>query len=575
MSVETRPRLGVVLCWHMHQPEYRDLETGAWHQPWTYLHAIKDYIDMASHLETADGAAAVVNFAPVLLEQIDSLAHETRAALGEGATPREPLLAALLEIPADDTRRLALLRACTRAHEHRVIDRFPAYRTLVDLGRRVLEDHASIGWLGEGYFRDLVIWYHLAWIGETVRRADMRVKALELHATDFAPEHARRVLELVTQLLEGLLPRYRALAEIGRVELSFTPWGHPIVPLLLDFECARDAMPGVTLPKRRYPDGAERARWHLREGMASFERHFGEPPRGCWLSEGGISDAALGLLDECGLAWTASGESVLGNSVASTGAGAGAGGTTRPAPAVHRPFRVDGHEVRCFFRSDRLSDLIGFNYADWHADDAVANLIHELTQLADARPAEGQQVVSIIMDGENAWEHYPDNGYWFLSALYRQLADHPRIELLTFSKALDHDSQQASALPSLVAGSWVYGTFSTWIGDPEKNLAWDLLVAARETYLRIRQEARITPEAIAEAGRRLAVCEASDWFWWFGDYNPAESVRDFDRLYRGHLASLYAALGVPPPATLAVPLSRGSSTASMEHGGVMRRGGSE
>ncbi len=564
-------RLGVALCWHMHQPEYRDLRTGVWQQPWTYLHAIKDYTDMAAHLEGCEGARAVVNFAPVLLEQIDACAAQARAAL-DGEPPPDPLLAALLAIPGAPEQRRALLGTCLRANERRVIDRFPAYRRLADIARRVIDDDIPLAWLDEAFYRDLVVWYHLAWLGESVRRTDVRVRALEQHARAFDAGHARELLVLIAELLSGVLPRYRALAESGRVELSFTPWGHPIVPLLLDFACAREAMPGVKLPAAGgYPRGAERARWHLREGMAVFERHFGHRPRGCWLSEGGLSDAALGLLDEQGLRWTAGGECVLDNSLAR----ARDAGVTLTPPTAHRAFAVDGRAVRCFFRSDRLSDLIGFNYADWHADDAVANLVGELQRLAETLPDPSAHTVAVIMDGENAWEHYPDNGYWFLSALYERLANHPLLALRTLDEAVGAARTPPAKLPSLVAGSWVYGTFSTWIGDPDKNRAWDLLIAARVAHLAAEHEQRLDPARLAEAGRRLAVCEASDWFWWFGDYNPSDSVRDFDRLYRGHLAALYESLDLPAPAALSEPLSVGNVAAHAEHGGVMRRGGAE
>ena len=569
---DATPRLGVALCWHMHQPEYRDLRSGEWQQPWTYLHAIKDYVDMAAHLEACERARATVNFAPVLLEQIEASAAAASAALEADTPPRDALLSALLNVPQEETERLALLRACLRANEQRVIARFPTYRLLADMGRRVVEAQMPLSWLGDGYFRDLVIWYHLAWLGETVRRTDLRVRALEQRSREFDSSHARELLALIAELLGGLLGRYRALAESGRVELSFSPWGHPIVPLLLDFGSARDAMPGVALPAAGdYPGGAERARWHLREGMDVFERHFGHRPRGCWLSEGGVSDAALGLLDECGLRWTASGESVLGNSVArARGAGA-----PLAEPMAHRPITVDGRAVRCFFRSDHLSDLIGFNYAEWHADDAVANLVEELEKLADGLPNPAAHTVSVIMDGENAWEHYPDNGYWFLSALYRNLCNHPRLVMRTLTDAAGVSAAPPAELPSLVAGSWVYGTFSTWIGDGDKNRAWDLLISARVAFLAVEKEQRLEPAQLELARRRLAVCEASDWFWWFGDYNPAESVRDFDRLYRQHLAALYEALELALPSALSEPLSVGNVLAGMEHGGVMRRGGSE
>jgi alpha-amylase/alpha-mannosidase (GH57 family) len=222
--------------------------------------------------------------------------------------------------------------------------------------------------------------------------------------------------------------------------------------------------------------------------------------------------------------------------------------------------------ITCFFRDDRLSDLIGFEYSKWHGDEAAAHFVGELETIA-AHAAPGETpLVSVILDGENCWEFYPYNGFYFLDSLYEQLAAHPVLRTTTFAGAL---AQPAAELPRLVAGSWVYGDFTTWIGSPEKNRAWDLLVAAKESFDRVVSAGRLTQAERAAAERQLADCEGSDWFWWMGDYNPAFAVAAFDRLYRTNLAFLYRLLTLPVPASLAEPISRG--TGHPELGGTMRR----
>jgi len=294
-----------------------------------------------------------------------------------------------------------------------------------------------------------------------------------------------------------------------------------------------------------------------------FEHHFGFTPAGCWPSEGSVSDAALKAFADGGFRWVASGGSVLHNSLARAGVEEGS--------CLHRPYRVAGSgALDCFFRDDGLSDLIGFTYSDWHADDAVNNLVHHLENIAEACADEPSPVVSIILDGENAWEYYPENGYYFLTALYRRLTEHPGIDLTTFGECVAADLEP-SPLEGIVAGSWVYGTFSTWIGDADKNRGWDLLGGAKRTFDAVVDSGRLSPERLAEAERQLAVCEGSDWFWWFGDYNPAASVRDFDRLFRLQLAELYRILGEEPPDQLSQVISHGG-TAHADVGGVMRRG---
>jgi alpha-amylase/alpha-mannosidase (GH57 family) len=192
----------------------------------------------------------------------------------------------------------------------------------------------------------------------------------------------------------------------------------------------------------------------------------------------------------------------------------------------------------------------------------VANLLHHLENIANTVTA--AKVTAIIMDGENAWEYYPENGYYFLSALYKKLAEHPKLELTTFSHCLEVGS---SELPTLIAGSWVYGTFSTWIGDKDKNRAWEMLNEAKGVFDKVIN--RLKPKQRLAAERQLAICEGSDWCWWFGDYNPAEVVRDFDRLYRYHLINLYHLLGEPPPNYLSQAFSHGGGAPAV--GGVMRR----
>jgi len=356
-----------------------------------------------------------------------------------------------------------------------------------------------------------------------------------------------------------VLPRYRALAERGQVELSVTPYAHPILPLLLDIESAREAMPEASLPLlEHYPGGEERARWHIRKGLEVFRRHFGYDPAGCWPAEGSISEASLGLLAEAGFRWAASGGNVLKNSLSMPGG--------EEMPGLHRPFRLRDSSLACFFRDDGLSDLIGFTYANWHADDAVADLVKHLETI-DSESEGEDAVVSIIMDGENAWEYYPDNGYYFLRGLYDQLSNHPRIQMATFSDCLA-SMPRIMPLKRLVAGSWVYGTFSTWIGDAEKNRGWDMLGDAKRCFDRVA--GRLDERHRQMAERQLAICEGSDWFWWFGDYNPADVVSDFERLFRVNLANLYLLLGEKPPAYLTEVFTHGAGLPIM--GGAMRPG---
>jgi alpha-amylase/alpha-mannosidase (GH57 family) len=540
--------------------------TGDYILPWVYLHAIKDYVDMAAHLEANPAARAVVNFTPVLLEQLEDLSDRVAAHLRDGQRLPDPVLAMLgdASLPTDPERRLQLLQACLRAHRQHLIGRYPRYAELVGLADS-LATLERVTFASDQYLHDLAVWFHIAWLGEAVKRSDLRVAALVEHGRDFTAQHRRTLLNLIGELLGGVLPRFHALQDQGRVELATSPFAHPLTPLLLDFKSARDAMPGVALPRAdAYPGGAERALWHMRTGTQVFEEVFGMRPAGCWPSEGAISTATLEIIESCGYRWTASGGNVLRGCLK---AQADTVSSEAASAELGRAWQLPGQRLQCFFRNDELSDLIGFTYANWHGDDAVRHLVGELERLAHEISSESGRVTLIALDGENAWEHYPFNGYYFLNGLYAALADHADLELMTLSAFLDRGHEPAP-LTRVIAGSWVHGTLGTWIGEPDKNAAWDLLVEAKRAADSVLAQSDLAATARARIERHLALCESSDWFWWLGDYNPPESVREFDAMFRDWLARLYEALGQPVPPMLAQPLSVGRGKPPT--GGVMR-----
>ena len=562
-------RLPVAILWHMHQPQYRDALSGEYVLPWTYLHALKDYSDMAAHLEEVPGAKAIVNFTPVLIEQLDEYAERVARHLRSAEPLGDPLLATLGSepLPIDGEARLALLRALLRAHRVHLIERNPPFLDLVRLAESLASPERA-AYISDALLHDLSVWYHIAWTGESIRRSDLRIAALMSAERGYTAAQRRTLLELIGEVLAGILPRYRALGASGRVELSVTPYGHPIIPLMFDLHSARDSQPAAELPKHRvYDGGADRAAWHVAESMRVFQEHFGERPRGCWPAEGAVSTETLALLDGFGFEWAATSANVLRASL---------GDAADDPRSYERGWRVGAQGMRNFFRHDHLSDAIGFEYARWHGDHAAEHFAGEVGALADRLRAEapqdfGNRVLLIALDGENAWEHYPFNGYYFLRGMYAALAADPRLELVTLAEICAREPE-TGVLPAMKAGSWVHGTLSTWIGDPVKNAAWDLLCEAKQVFDRVVVEGALDESAVAAAERQLALCESSDWFWWFGDYNPAEAVRQFDELYRRQLTNLYRLLKIEAPSALSVPLQHGvMSSGAAELGGAMRR----
>jgi alpha-amylase/alpha-mannosidase (GH57 family) len=567
------PRLPVTLFWHMHQPPYRDALSGRYILPWTYLHAIKDYSDMAWHLEAQPGARAVVNFTPVLIGQIEDLDRAVRACLVDDTPLPDALLATLSKapLPTDAAGRMGILRACLRADRENLVARFAPFARLVELATAIHKAE-QIHYVSDQMLYDLSVWYHIAWLGESIRREDSRVAALVRKERGFDAADRRSLLELVGEQLAAILPRFRLLAESGRCEMAVSPYSHPILPLLLDFAAAKEGEPTMPGPRHsHYPGGAERVAWHLQQAVQCHQRVFGRAPRGCWPSEGAISEEAIRAIEAAGFDWLATSVSVLRPSLALAGVPV-AEDSVAADRQLNRPFRIPASNLSCFFRHDGVSDLIGFTYSGWHGDDAAANFVRELERIEISTRDEPGRALLVALDGENAWEYYPYNGFYFLRALYAALADHPHLRLMTLSEVVDDMRTQVvapSLLPRVRAGSWVYGTLSTWMGSPEKNAAWDLLCDAKLAFDAAVQGGQFTANDLDRAREQLAACEASDWFWWFGDYNPAEAVRDFDELFRHQLTSLYRSLNMTPPPSLLQTISTGHG--APEAGGVMRR----
>ena len=574
----SQPRpVDLVLVWHMHQPDYRDQASGEFLLPWVYLHAIKDYTDMAWHLERHPGMRAVVNWVPVLLDQVED--YSDQFASGKLRDPLLRLLARDAAQPLGAQERALIAERCLDPNALGMIRHYPPYKRLFELyGSFEARGHAALTYLSDEFFHDALIWYHLAWTGETVRRESELVTRLMALGEHYSAQHRAELFGLIGELVRGVVARYARLAAAGRIELSTTPHYHPLAPLLLDFNSARESEPKAPLPETsEYSGGRARVGAQLRSALESHTRRFGAAPCGLWPAEGSVSEALLRLLGGHGLTWAASGEQVLANSLRAAGHGA-----EPRSRYLYRPYRLGAApELSLFFRDDRLSDMIGFEYQKWHGSDAAASFVGELERIAAEAPQDERPLVSVILDGENAWEHYPYNGYYFLHALYQALGAHTSVRPTTYAAWLKERSQQGGApagvppaathdLERLVAGSWVYGNFSTWIGSQDKNRAWDLLCAAKQSFDLVSASGRLDAAHCAAAERQLADCEGSDWFWWFGDYNPGPAVASFDRLYRAKLANLYRLIDLPVPAALAEPISHGHG--DPEGGGSMRRG---
>jgi len=543
----------------MHQPFYKDLVSGEYRLPWVRLHALKDYYGMVKLLEEFPQVHQNFNIVPSLVAQIEDY---------NSGIFKDPFW----DVAAKPASELTLeeqhfaLTYLFQAHGERMIGRYPRYRRLWEQVRAAGPDPANAAiTFSERDYRDLQVLSQIAWFDEYYLE-DPAVKSLIEKGQNFSEEDQRFVMSKQHEILKGVLPAYRDAASRGSVELSATPYYHPILPLLCDTDAGRESVAGLPLPTERFrrPDDAEE---QIRRALDSHERTFGARPVGMWPSEGSVSNEVLGIAAQLGVQWMATDEGVLGRSLGHEMGRETDGFLDRiSAEKLYNIYRWegDGQTMNMVFRDHRISDLLGFVYAGMGAREAAAHLLGNIKRAAAPVVDSGRDaVLSIILDGENAWESYEGNGRDFLRRFYDGLQREPQIEPITISEAIERQKpENFGKLRGLVPGSWINANFNVWIGAPEDNKSWDYLNQAREFYddnaSRVREEQRKL------AYEELLIAEGSDWNWWYGPEHHSANDRDFDELYRKHLSNVYTALGGVPPDHLARPIS-GALTRSKLH----------
>jgi len=554
---DSHPKIRLVLLWHMHQPYYKDVLTGEYRLPWVRLHALKDYYGMVKLSEEFPEVHLNYNLVPSLVAQIQDYVS------GEA---RDPFLD-LVAKPANEltaAERKFALQYLFQANPVNMIGRYPRYRDLWERYRATANrpEGADAYFVTRDY-ADLQVLSQIAWFDEFFL-GDPDVSGLIEKGEDFDRGDQLAVIAKQKEILAKVLPAYADAARRGTVELSTTPYYHPILPLVCDTNTGGESTPGLPLPTRRFlrPDDAV---LQIRKAMELHERSFGARPRGLWPSEGSVSDEVLRLASKQGIQWMATDEGVLGRSVGYNftrdGHGRLHGDSAEMLYNIHRYEKGDTR-MNLVFRDHTLSDLVGFVYSGMPPQDAANHLMHNIREAARPVLERGRDaVVPIILDGENAWEYYPQSGREFLRRFYDALQRDPLIEPVTISEAIEgHKEANFNRLNRLVPGSWINANFNVWIGAPEDNKAWDLLAEAREYY--DRNADRVSETQRKLAWEELLIAEGSDWNWWYGPEHHSANDRDFDELYRKHLSNVYTALEGVPPEELTVPIASGDSRPS-------------
>lgn len=517
-------RIGLTFIWHMHQPYYRDAETGKFLLPWVRLHATKGYWDMVQVLKEVPGARAVFNFTPVLLLQIEELNRDISADYFWNLSQKPAA-------DLTDEERVFILGNFFMGNWETLIRPLSRYYQLLEkrgfnAQPKMLRDLAAH--FSDQEMRDLQVYFNLIWCGFILRERDEVVRSLFEKGGGYTEEEKKALLEKQRFVLLNLVNEYKQLAQTGQIELTTTPFYHPILPLLYK----ADDHQGI---------GVEAdARTQLRDAALFHEKYFGQKPKGLWPSEGSVSSFILPPVADAGFTWLATDEGMLYKSF----------GRQMAREDIYYPYLLDANEKRkltIIFRDRELADNVGFVYSRTHPRDAVRDFTGKLNNIAQAlRNKPGKGLVSVILDGENPWESYPDGGAEFLRQLYRTLSKSPDFEMVRVSDFLEKHPAEKK-LNRLASGSWINSNFDIWGKGEEEEKAWQILAAVRKD---------LAEDAPAEAKQAMYAAEGSDWFWWYGDDFFSVSKDIFDRLFRSNLIAVYKRQGKEPPPYLSVPIAR-------------------
>ena len=549
--------LYVAFVWHQHQPLYKTHLDGRYHLPWVRLHGTKDYLDLVLLLARYPKLHQTVNLVPSLILQLEDYVS------GQAVDPYLALMLSPTEC-LNAAQKQFIIDRFFDAHPTHLIAPHPRYRQLYEQRREYGASWCLEHWQLSDY-GDLLVWHNLAWIDPLFWDDPEIARWLE-QGQDFSFSDRKQLYRKQQEILGRIIPQHRQMQNAGQLEVTTSPYTHPILPLLADTDLGRVAVPEMVLPKQRFQWPADIHR-HLQKAWDLYQDRFGQSPRGLWPSEQAVSPQILPAVAQQGFHWLCSDEAVLGWSLDRFFQRDRAGTVLDPE-RLYRPYRVetDRGELSIVFRDRSLSDAIGFTYGAMEPRQAAADLVERLERIADSlkQRQESEQtdlehpwLVTIALDGENCWEFYPQDGKPFLEALYGTFCDRTDLQLVTVSEFLNRfPATQTLSPQQLHSGSWVDGSLTTWIGDPAKNRAWDLLADARQT---LAQHPEATIDQNPDAWEALYAAEGSDWFWWFGEGHSSHQDALFDRLFRDHLISLYRALNEPVPPNLLEPVERHSS----------------
>ncbi len=525
----------LAILWHMHQPDYRDPHSSVAAAPWVRLRAIKDYLDMLMLATEHENIKVTFNLVPSLIEQFNHYLN--------GGSDNHLELTLLNPGEIGQSHRHEILDNFFKCHLETMIKPYPRYFRLFLKWQNSKKDNFQIGF-SDDEIRDAQVWSNLTWV-DPLFRAEAPLKSLFAKGEGFTELDKKELIQWQKNHIGKIIPCYQKMLQQERIDISFSPYFHPILPLLCDSYSAREALPDIKLPMHRFQH-PEDARMQIKMSMAMYEDLFQKPLTGLWPSEGSVSEEALGICAECGIKWVAGDEQVLYRSLLKSGMNA----------SENHPYAVYQHSsgIKMFFRDHVVSDKIGFVYSGWDPENAAADFVSHIKNARFRLSNSNEEpVVPVILDGENSWEFYKNDGHEFLKALYKKISQDNEISTVTMLEAAN--GVKPRPLKSVFAGSWIDHNFRIWIGHEEDNTGWDYLKSARDFLTNFE---KLNPgydkSVIESCWREIYIAEGSDWFWWYGDEHRGPDNYLFDRMFRNHLIRIYELLGSDIPEYLRLPI---------------------
>ncbi len=529
--------LKIIILWHQHQPFYK--KEKEFILPWVRLHGVKDYYDLPEILHEFPSIKQTFNLVPSLMLQIDEYINYKTIDKIQRLTQIQPKLLSY-------EQKKQILELFFLCNIDKMVIPYSRYR---DLFEKSKDKNFALNHFTDQDWLDLQVWYNLTWIGQYSRK-DPKIKRLFDKAFNYTESEKKFLIDYHIEILKKIKPQLDLLRKFEQIEISISPMYHPILPLLCDSRSAHEALPGIPLPEPefKFPDDAMN---QITEAIRYYQHVFNDNPSGMWPPEGSISNEALKLMIKANIKWVASDEQVLMQSLKSD----------YHSLAKFFPYKYiceDG-EIVIFFRDHFLSDNIGFVYSKWNPIEAAKDFCNHLERIRNeiynklGSEALKCAAVPIILDGENCWEYYDENGLPFLKALYTLLSDESNFQTIKCSEAINEASLDYNKpLRHVRAGSWINANFSIWIGHKDDVAAWSMLSKARHRLEEVKDN--ITTDQYKRAINELYIAEGSDWFWWYGDEHSAENKDQFDILFRWHIANFYTIIGDEIPEEVMKPV---------------------